>query len=300
MRDRTHLLRLALIATALAFTACGDPTDSGGPSTAQRTPHWQAHGGEDANVQVVRPDARLGVPDPDGGPPRLIVNVLASCDVVLKGHAWLLSSEDEAVRRESRGGLRAQLAELTARAKETGPGDGPALPVQFHADREAPWRAIRAVLSILREAEIGTTQLQWAVRVSGAPDMAERVDGTLGTEEASPGKPLAIRIVPDRKASWTAVRIFSPAGIHSFGPQASRFAEEAFLRKANATWIDLERALPALAETHTTAHVEVRDAEADVWFAYVVKTVDLLFGAGFEQVRLPQEGIVLMRPGDDG
>ena len=144
--------------------------------------------------------------------------------------------------------------------------------------------------------------VQWAVRVaSPGSDRADyHLDGALRDDAESTSPALDVHIVADKGEAWTLVRIFAGGRIRSFGPQPARFAQEAFLRRANNTWDDLESALPALAKKQTAARIEVRDVVADVWFAYVAKTVDLLFAAGFEEVRFPQEGLVLMRPTDGG
>jgi len=170
------------------------------------------------------------------------------------------------------------------------------LPVLLHADREAPWSVIRETLAALHEAGLGTHRVQWAVRSPDAQDAC--VDGRVAP--ASPAKqPFVLRIVPDRRETWTAVRILSPAGIHSFGPQSKQFASEKFLLRANRTWDALERALTDLASEYDAAHVEIVDEYADAWFAYVVKAVDVLFAAGFAEVHLPQEGLVMARPAGD-
>lgn len=277
-----------LILLPLAI-ACGGET---GPPSAT-SPHWTWPAGDRTTTPILPPEARLGVPDPHGGPPHVVLNVFANGDVVLKGHRWWLAASDPEDREESRIGLRTQLVTLARNDDER--GLPVPLPVLLYADRETPWSVIRAVLGVLRAAKTDTEALQWAVQVG--TDARRRVDGRLGAEP-SEGSPLVLRIVPEPVEASTAVRIFTPEGVHAFGPPSGAYADERFVHRANATWDELERALPALARGHGAVHLEIDDERADVGFAYVVKAVDLLFGAGFAEVRLPHVDLVMTRPPD--
>ena len=212
---------LALLVALGLSAACGDGPEPADAPVVSDASHWPIHEDRDANVQVGLPDARFDVPDPDGGPPRLVVNVLASGDVMLKNHTWRPSSGDEAARAASLEGLRTQLEELTVAARKRGGDEGTPLPVLLYADREASWRAIRDVLTILREPVVGTQRLQWAVQTADPAGVSGRVDGALGPAPEAHAAPLVLRIVADRGEAWTVVRIFGPTGIHSFGPQAT-------------------------------------------------------------------------------
>ena len=289
---------LALTTAALLVAACGDGDDPADSSAGHPAPHWRILEGEGANALAL-PDARFAAPDAEDGGPRLVLNVLPTGDVRLKGSNWHLLADDAQTRASSREGLRAQLTELVARLREDGDAAA-SIPVLLHADREAPWRAVRELLAILREPDLGTRSVQWAVRAAASTDEASRIDGTLSPEAPPSGDPLLLRVASDRGETWTVVRVFGPEKVHSLGPQLKVFARPKFVDRANRAWDDLERKLPAIAEGHDAAHVVVDDERADVWFAYVVKTVDLLFGAGYEAVDLPQAGLRLSRPSGDG
>jgi hypothetical protein len=230
-----------------------------------------------------------------------VLNLLPSGDLAFKGSVWPLETGVEEERRAALAAWRGELVRLLADPSTRAENGSSLVPVMIHADREVPWATVRSLLPVLSHPDLRIRHLQIAVHkphrtfAAARRGQDHRIDGTLApiggtTVEAAP---LSIQLTARSTGTGAETRIAVAHRTWSFGNQGAGFDDPDFLRKANAVWNEVQAWLEETAHGATSARIEIDVEEADLGWAYVVKTLDLLQGVGIRDVAIPESDLSL-------
>lgn len=116
-------------------------------------------------VKLSLPFARVGKPDDKEGEfKRLIVNLLASGDIMLKGNRYNLATGDPQQQLAALVKLRDELQMLTADPRMREDDNSSKTPVMIHGDRNARWQYVQWIMQVCAEPAIGVYKIQFAVK----------------------------------------------------------------------------------------------------------------------------------------
>lgn len=257
--------------------------------------------GEPARYGLDLPEAENASIDRELPFPRLTLYLLRTGDVGFKGIEWpWTTGAGPPQRRAALVALRNELQRLTADLEMREPIRPDPSVVMLHGDRRAPWSVFREIAAVLLEPTIGVRLLQWAVykprRTAPSRGVEHRQSAVMSplASAPTPVPPLAPRLTVTLTRTGGGTRLTIAERTWSFGDPGDGFDDPEFLRRANASWAEIEAWLPEAAADTSYASIEVVGDGRDLWWAYVVKTLDLLLGAGIRDVSVPDAGLHLL------
>ena len=115
---------------------------------------------------VALPFAKHGVEDlPETeGPKRLIINLLASGDIVFKGTHWKLATGTPREQAASLVALKNELILLTSDVGSREEDNSSKEPVMIHGDRSARWQYVQGIMQVCADPKVAVYKLQFAVK----------------------------------------------------------------------------------------------------------------------------------------
>ncbi|MFV1959526.1 MAG: ExbD/TolR family protein [Planctomycetota bacterium] len=129
-------------------------------------------------VAVALPYAKKCVEDvtpPLDAPPRLVINLLPSGDIIFKGNTWPLGTGSREDKANALINLRQELQVLTANPRWREEDRSSKVSVMIHGDRNARWQYVQWIMQICADPRIGIYKIQFAVK--GPPPGEEEGQG---------------------------------------------------------------------------------------------------------------------------
>jgi biopolymer transport protein ExbD len=115
---------------------------------------------------VALPFAKNGVEDitDTEGPKRLVINLLASGDIVFKSYEGKLATGTPAEQADALVRLKDELALLTSGVGTREEDGASKIPVMIHGDRSARWQYVQWIMQICADPRIAIYKIQFAVK----------------------------------------------------------------------------------------------------------------------------------------
>ena len=284
-----------VISLACMVAACGDPV-APAPPIVDDGLAWHAIDAPPGSDGVVLPGVRHARSDtePDGDHERYdrtVLGLLPDGDLVIHGHTHHLTTGTPSWRTQARRALRDVLTTRCRTWRDDEPAHAMLCTVMVRASREAPWAAARAVIEMTLEPGIRADRIEWAVQRTlepGAFRQSARVTRRAVDGAVVPALVLSLR--GSKRGTTTEVRLGIGGDEWSFGVGDTDYADADFLRRANQVWGAVKAALPPAASPAGRVALYLPEPAPGVTWGHVVQVLDLLVGAGFDVVDLPEQG----------
>jgi hypothetical protein len=227
--------------------------------------------------------------------PNLTVNLFPNGDLRFKGLDLKLRTGTVRDRRNACRALDRELSLMVGAPAFVAPDGSSLVSFSVHAAREAPWSSIREVIARARTAAYPMRQLHLCV---DNPALAEDqiITAHMDYRRSHPRNALRVRLrVRAEDLNYEAhTQLDIDDREWVFADQADGFADPGFLARANEIWSEVEAWLPSVAFDAPVAQIEIADGEGEIWWAYVVKVLDLLLGVGVREVSIPDGDLHLV------
>lgn len=115
---------------------------------------------------VALPYAKNGIEDitETEGPKRLVINLLASGDIVFKGNTWKLATGTPKEQADALVALKNELILLTSTVGTREEDGSSKIPVMVHGDRSARWQYVQWIMQVCADPKIQIYKIQFAVK----------------------------------------------------------------------------------------------------------------------------------------